>query len=133
MPDLREPEDVDGIVRKAASAGGTTHREPRDYGFMCEHGFRDLDGLISMEPGVMRTGRAPAERRDERKTRGGRTVMRPSDYVIVASLSLIVLLELTATETVLPAWINAVVSLAAAVTALLLWQDTRGNDLKKEE
>lgn len=59
--------------------------------------------------------------------------MRPSDYVIVASLSLIVLLELTATETVLPAWINAVVSLAAAVTALLLWQDTRGNDLKKEE
>lgn len=59
--------------------------------------------------------------------------MRPSDYVIAASLSLIVLLELTATEIVLPAWINAVVSLAAALTALLLWQDTRGNDLKKEE
>ncbi len=64
---------------------------------------------------------------------GGRTVMRPSDYLVVASLSLIVLMELTAAETVLPAWINAVVSMAAAVVALLLWRDTRGNDLRKEE
>lgn len=64
---------------------------------------------------------------------GGVFVMRPSDYLVVASLSLIVLMELTATETVLPAWINAVVSMAAAVVAMLLWRDTRGNDLKKEE
>lgn len=59
--------------------------------------------------------------------------MRPSDYVIVASLSLIVLMELTATETVLPAWVNAVVSMAAAAVALLLWRDTGRNDLRKEE
>jgi len=59
--------------------------------------------------------------------------MRPSDYLVVASLSLIVLMELTATETVLPAWINAVVSMTAVVVALLLWRDTPGNDLRKEE
>lgn len=59
--------------------------------------------------------------------------MRPSDYVIVASLSLIVLMELTATETVLPAWVNAVVPMAAAAVALRLWRDTGGNDLRKEE
>jgi len=59
--------------------------------------------------------------------------MRPSAYLVVAFLSLIVLMELTAAETVLPAWINAVVSMTAVVVALLLWRDTPGNDLRKEE
>lgn len=59
--------------------------------------------------------------------------MRPSDYVIVASLSLIVLMELTATDAVLPAWINAVVSMAAVGVALLLWRDTREENLRKEK
>ena len=59
--------------------------------------------------------------------------MRPSDYLIVGSLSLIVMLELTATGTVLPAWINGVVSVAAIGVALLLWRDARDNPMGKEK
>jgi hypothetical protein len=59
--------------------------------------------------------------------------MRPSDYLILGSLSLIVMLELTATESFAPAWMNLAVSAVACVVAWLLWRDARGNDLKKEE
>ncbi|MCI0695011.1 VOC family protein [candidate division KSB1 bacterium] len=45
---------VDELVSKALAAGGTTHSEPKDYGFMYQHGYQDLDGhiweLIYMEP-----------------------------------------------------------------------------------
>jgi predicted lactoylglutathione lyase len=35
---------VNELVRKAVAAGGTTYAEPKDYGFMWQHGFQDLDG-----------------------------------------------------------------------------------------
>ncbi len=45
---------VDVMVRKAIAAGGNTCGEPRDHGFMYEHGYQDLDGhgwgLFFMEP-----------------------------------------------------------------------------------
>jgi len=44
-----------------------------------------------------------------------------------------VMLELTATESFAPAWMNLAVSAVACVVAWLLWRDARGNDLKKEE
>jgi uncharacterized protein len=48
---------VDDLVSKALTAGGTTHADPKDYGFMYQHGFEDLDGhiweLIYMEPGAV--------------------------------------------------------------------------------
>ncbi|WID94741.1 lactoylglutathione lyase [Bosea vestrisii] len=37
-------EAVDAIVAAALAAGGTTVDEPKDYGFMYDHGFLDLDG-----------------------------------------------------------------------------------------
>lgn len=37
---------VDGLVAQAAAAGGAAFRDPKDYGFMYEHAFRDLDGHI---------------------------------------------------------------------------------------
>jgi uncharacterized protein len=37
---------VDEMVAKALAAGGTTYKEPTDYGFMYQHGFQDLDGHI---------------------------------------------------------------------------------------
>ena len=47
-------DNVDDTVRKAVAAGGTTHAQSKDYGFMYQHGFQDLDGhiweLIYMEP-----------------------------------------------------------------------------------
>ena len=47
-------ENVDEMVRKAVSAGGTIYNEPQDHGFMYGHGFQDLDDhiweLIYMEP-----------------------------------------------------------------------------------
>ena len=50
--------EVDELVRKAVAAGGTTYKEPQDYGFMYGHGFQDLDGhiweLAYMEPGGMK-------------------------------------------------------------------------------
>jgi len=48
-------ESVDEMVRKAVAAGATTPSEPKDYGFMYQHGFQDLDGhlweVFFMEPG----------------------------------------------------------------------------------
>ena len=38
--------DVDQIVRKALAAGGSRIGEPRDYGFMIQDSFQDLDGHI---------------------------------------------------------------------------------------
>ena len=48
-------ESVDAMVRKAVAAGATTPSDPKDYGFMYQHGFQDLDGhlweVFFMEPG----------------------------------------------------------------------------------
>lgn len=45
---------VDELVAKAVAAGGTTPTEPKDHGFMYQHGYQDLDGhlweLFYMEP-----------------------------------------------------------------------------------
>ncbi len=45
---------VDDLVSKAVAAGGTTYSEPKDYGFMYQHCYQDLDGhlweLIYMDP-----------------------------------------------------------------------------------
>ncbi|MFA7388744.1 MAG: VOC family protein [Thiohalobacteraceae bacterium] len=38
--------EVDTIVHNAIAAGGATHREPQDHGFMYEHAFQDPDGHI---------------------------------------------------------------------------------------
>jgi predicted lactoylglutathione lyase len=50
-------QDVSDLVSKAVAAGGTTYAEPKDYGFMFQHGFQDLDGhiweLIFMEPSAI--------------------------------------------------------------------------------
>jgi len=50
-------EKVDNLVRKAVAASGITYAEPKDYGFMYQHGFQDLDGhiweLIYMEPSAI--------------------------------------------------------------------------------
>jgi predicted lactoylglutathione lyase len=37
-------EQVDEIVKKAVAAGGSLYSEPKDYGFMYQHSFEDLDG-----------------------------------------------------------------------------------------
>ncbi len=37
---------VDDLVSKAIAAGGTTHAESKDYGFMYQHGYQDPDGHI---------------------------------------------------------------------------------------
>ena len=45
---------VNELVAEAVAAGGTTPNESRDYGFMVQHGFQDLEGhlweLVYMEP-----------------------------------------------------------------------------------
>ncbi len=45
---------VDDMVRKAMAAGGIPSNESKDYGFMYQHGFQDLDGhlweLVFMDP-----------------------------------------------------------------------------------
>jgi predicted lactoylglutathione lyase len=50
-------EAVEEMVRNAVAAGGTTYNEPKDYGFMYQHGFQDLDGhiweIIYMEPSAI--------------------------------------------------------------------------------
>ena len=52
-------EAVDEMVSKAASARGSTYNEPKDHGFMYQHGFQDLDGhiweLIHMSPEAPQT------------------------------------------------------------------------------
>jgi hypothetical protein len=46
--------EVEEIVRKAVAAGGSLYAEPKDYGFMYQHSFEDLDGhcweVIYMDP-----------------------------------------------------------------------------------
>ena len=37
---------VDDLVRKARTGGGTVPNAPTDHGFMYAHGFEDLDGHI---------------------------------------------------------------------------------------
>jgi predicted lactoylglutathione lyase len=39
-------EHLTSLVEKALEAGGTTYAEPKDYGFMLQHGFQDPDGHI---------------------------------------------------------------------------------------
>lgn len=49
-------EEIDDMVNKAVAAGGSTYAEPKDYGFMYQHGFQDPDGhiweLVHMNQGV---------------------------------------------------------------------------------
>ena len=49
-------EEVETLVRKAVAAGGSTYADPKDYGFMFQHSFHDLDGhsweLVHMVPGA---------------------------------------------------------------------------------
>ena len=37
-------DEVDALVSKAVAAGAATPMESKDYGFMYQHGFEDLDG-----------------------------------------------------------------------------------------
>lgn len=37
-------EEVDALVARALAAGGSTHDQPEDLGFMYSHSFLDLDG-----------------------------------------------------------------------------------------
>jgi hypothetical protein len=39
-------QQVDEVVRTATSNGGSTYAEPKDYGFMYQHGFTDPDGHV---------------------------------------------------------------------------------------
>ena len=39
-------EHVDALIAKAVAAGGTTPNEAKDYGFMYQHGYEDLDGHL---------------------------------------------------------------------------------------
>lgn len=43
---LPNREAVDELVAKAVAAGAKTPRPSKDYGFMYQHGFDDLDGHI---------------------------------------------------------------------------------------
>jgi len=51
---------INELVAEAVAAGGTTPMDPKDYGFMYQHGFEDLDGhlweLIYMEPSTANQG-----------------------------------------------------------------------------
>ncbi|HVJ36811.1 MAG TPA: VOC family protein [Stenotrophomonas sp.] len=38
--------EVDALVAKAVAAGGQASGEPKDYGFMYQHGFQDPDGHL---------------------------------------------------------------------------------------
>jgi uncharacterized protein len=38
--------EVDDLVAKALAAGGKTPNPAKDYGFMYQHGFEDLDGHL---------------------------------------------------------------------------------------
>jgi len=45
------------LVEKAVAAGGSIYAEAKDYGFMLQHGFEDLDGhiweLVYMDPSAI--------------------------------------------------------------------------------
>jgi uncharacterized protein len=51
---MDDREKMDAHVRSAVAAGGTTPNEAKDYGFMYQHGFQDLDGhlweVVYMDP-----------------------------------------------------------------------------------
>ncbi|MBS7704659.1 VOC family protein [Chelatococcus asaccharovorans] len=51
---LESREAVDDLVRKAVASGGKTYGAPKDYGFMYQHAFHDLDGhaweIFHMDP-----------------------------------------------------------------------------------
>lgn len=51
---------VDDMIRKAVAAGGKSHSEPQDHGFMYGHGFQDIDGhiweVMYMEPNAVHQG-----------------------------------------------------------------------------
>ncbi len=53
-------EAVDELVKKAVAAGGTTPTQPKDHGFMYQHGFDDLDGhtweIFWMDPNAAPPG-----------------------------------------------------------------------------
>jgi predicted lactoylglutathione lyase len=51
-------EAIDALVTKAVAAGGATPMPARDYGFMYQHGFEDLDGHL-WELVYMKEGAAP--------------------------------------------------------------------------
>jgi len=57
---LASREKVDDMVRKAVAADGSTYAEPKDHGFMYQHGFQDPDGhiweLIYMDPSAIQEG-----------------------------------------------------------------------------
>ncbi len=57
---LESRKEVDDMVRSALAAGAAIHSEPKDYGFMWQHGFQDLDGhiweLVYMEPEALKQG-----------------------------------------------------------------------------
>ncbi len=38
--------EVDVIINKAKEAGAKLYDEPKDYGWMYQHGFQDLDGHL---------------------------------------------------------------------------------------
>lgn len=42
--DCSSREEVDSLVSRALTAGGSAPRPPTDHGFMYFHGFEDLDG-----------------------------------------------------------------------------------------
>jgi len=48
---------VEALIDKAVAAGGTTPMAPKDYGFMYQHAYQDLDGhvweLIYMDPAAV--------------------------------------------------------------------------------
>jgi len=50
-------DQVKQLVAKALAAGGSTYADPKDYGFMFQHGFQDPDGhtweLIWMDPAAI--------------------------------------------------------------------------------
>jgi predicted lactoylglutathione lyase len=44
--DCESREAVDDMVQKAVASGGQVYAEPKDHGFMYQHGFQDLDGHV---------------------------------------------------------------------------------------
>jgi predicted lactoylglutathione lyase len=55
---LDSRDQVKEIVAKAVAAGGSTYADPKDYGFMLQHGFQDLDGhlweVIHIDPSAIK-------------------------------------------------------------------------------
>jgi predicted lactoylglutathione lyase len=53
-------DQVNNMVRQAVAAGGSTFADHKDYGFMYQYGFQDLDGhlweLIYMQPDAVKQG-----------------------------------------------------------------------------